>query len=283
MTVRIDLHTHSDLSDGTTSPMELMWAAAAAGLDVVALTDHDTAAGWSEAATAADAAGVRLIPGIEISSRRRGHGVHLLAYLPDPEHNGLAAELGDILAGRDDRLPAMLGQLADAGAPLAESAVLRVVGPHGVVGRPHVADALVEAGYAADRQDAFERWLNPGRPGFVNRYAPRTVDLVGLVRDAGGVPVLAHPWARGSRVVLTPADIAELAAAGLAGIEVDHPDHAPADRAVLRHLAGELGLVVTGSSDHHGAGKVGHDLGCNLTAPAELERLLAVAGSARRR
>jgi 3',5'-nucleoside bisphosphate phosphatase len=280
--MRIDLHTHSDVSDGTTSPTEVMVRAADAGLDVVALTDHDSAAGWPEAAAAARRVGIGLVPGIELSTRHAGRGVHVLAYLVDPQFPPLAAELQQIVAGRDGRLAAMLVALEASGVALTEQEVRRHAGVHGIVGRPHVADALVERGLARDRADAFETLLNPGRAGFVVRYAPATVDAVALVTRAGGVCVLAHPWGRGSRFVLDEEALAALKAAGLTGIEVDHEDHPPADRTRLRAIANELGLVATGSSDYHGLGKSGHELGCNLTSAASYERLLdAAAANAR--
>lgn len=278
MRVRIDLHTHSTVSDGTTSPTEVVEAAAAAGLDVVALTDHDTHQGWAEAARAAREVGICFVPGMEISTKYDGRSVHLLAYLPDPAYAPLSAELAKILAGRDARLPAMLHQLAAADHVLTAEEVQRHVGVHGIVGRPHVADALVAKGLARDRSHAFETLLNPGRPGFVVRYAPHTSDMVRIVTDAGGAAVVAHPWSRSSREVLGREAFAGLAATGLVGIEVDHQHHTPDDRESLRRLAEALGLVATGSSDYHGAGKVDHELGCQLTAPDQLRRLLEAAG-----
>jgi 3',5'-nucleoside bisphosphate phosphatase len=275
--VLIDLHSHSNVSDGTTSPAEVVRRAAEVGLDVLALTDHDTAAGWDEAAAAASDVGICFIAGMEISTKYDGRSVHLLAYLPDPSYPPLAAELATILAGRDDRIPAMLQQLAAADVILTAEEVQSQVGAHGIVGRPHVADAMVAKGLVRTRSQAFEEWLNPHRPGFVVRYAPRTPDMIRIVAEAGGAAVIAHPWARSSRQVLTAQTLADLAAIGLVGIEVDHQDHLPEDRAELRRLAGRLGLVATGSSDYHGAGKVDHDLGCHVTAPVELGRLLDAA------
>jgi predicted metal-dependent phosphoesterase TrpH len=216
---------------------------------------------------------------MEISTKHEGRSVHLLAYLPDPGYPPLAAELATILSGRGDRIPAMLEQLAAAGMPLTEEEVHLQVGKHGIVGRPHVADAMVVKGYVTDRSVAFEQWLNPRRPGFVVRYAPRTPDMIRIVTGGGGAAVIAHPWARSSRQVLTAETLADLAVVGLVGIEVDHQDHTPEERTELRRLAGELGLVATGSSDFHGAGKTDHDLGCNVTAPAELGRLLDAAAA----
>lgn len=279
MNVRIDLHSHSDVSDGTMPPADVVRQAVLAHLDVLALTDHDTAGGWDEAMSAAREVGLALIPGMEISTKHRGRGVHLLAYLVDPDHPALADELSQILDGRDGRLEAMLEQLAAVGRPVAEDDVRRRAGSHGVIGRPHVADAMVDLGYAETRSQAFDEWLNPGQPGFVTRYAPSTEAMVRIVAEAGGASVIAHPWTRGSREVLDRATLAGFAAAGLVGIEVDHQHHSPDDRTRLRGLATDLGLVATGSSDYHGVGKVDHELGVNLTAPGELARLLEAASA----
>jgi predicted metal-dependent phosphoesterase TrpH len=169
--VRIDLHTHSRASDGTQSPAEVMRAAADAGLDVVALTDHDTSQGWAEAAEAAAEVGVDLVPGIEISTVFEGRGVHLLAYLPDPADPELLTALDRVLAGRNSRVPAILQRLSEAGVVVTADDVRRVATGTPATGRPHVADALVALGVVADRAEAFERFLNPGRPGYASRPA----------------------------------------------------------------------------------------------------------------
>jgi predicted metal-dependent phosphoesterase TrpH len=275
--VRIDLHTHSTASDGTMTPAEVVEAAVEAGLDVLALTDHDVADGWEEAARTARAVGQTFIPGMEISTKLDGAGVHLLAYLPDPSHPVLAAELTRILEGRSSRLPAMVAQLRRAGLDITAEEVRAGAIDAAALGRPHVADALVARGIVPDRAAAFREWLGWGRAGYVNRYAPPTYTMIELVIAAGGAPVIAHPWGRGSRRVLDLSTLASLAEAGLVGIEVDHQDHEPGEREALRGIAAELGLVVTGSSDFHGEGKVDHDLGCNTTAPDELDRLLTAA------
>ena len=275
--MRIDLHTHSRASDGTQSPAEVMRSATEAGLDVVALTDHDTAQGWAEAAEAADALSLELVPGIEVSTRFEHAGVHLLAYLPDADDPGLVRALDRVLEGRKSRVPAILANLAAVGVEVTEDDVRRVAGGTHATGRPHVADALVARGLVASRSEAFERFLNPGRPGYASRYAAELEDVVPLVVAAGGVPVVAHPWARSARRVLTEAAFARLQGLGLAGIEVDHQGHDVVAREQLRGIANNLGLVVTGSSDYHGAGKVDHDLGCNTTAPDELARIRELA------
>ena len=278
--MRIDLHTHSRASDGTQSPAELVRAAVGAGLDVLAITDHDTAEGWDEAAQTAAEVGLTLVRGMEVSTRFRGRGVHLLAYLPDPTYPPLAGELAKILDGRDSRVPAMVDRLRGLGIPITTDDVRRAAGDAAATGRPHVADALVSLGAVADRDEAFRQYLAAGRPAYVDRYAARLPDMIGIVAAAGGVSVVAHPWGRHERTSLDQAALAELAGLGLAGIEVDHQDHDAASRAELSSIARELGLVATGSSDHHGAGKSDHELGCNTTDPDEFARLVALADAA---
>lgn len=278
--MRIDLHAHSRVSDGTDSPGELVRAARSAGLDVVALTDHDTASGWGEAVEAAYDAGVELVRGMEISGRYDGRGIHLLAYLPDATYPPLAEELQRVLDGRINRLPQMVERLNGLGVDLSVADVHAVSGDAAASGRPHVADALVRRGVVADRDEAFERFLSAGRPGYVDRYAAPLVPLLGIVTAAGGVSVIAHPWGRTGRERPDERELAELKEAGLVGVEVDHQDHSPQTRDRLRAIARNLGLVATGASDYHGTGKVDHDLGVNLTAPEEYARLVELAAAA---
>ena len=278
--MRIDLHTHTDRSDGTCSPSELVREAGAAGIDVLGLTDHDTAESWAEAAQVAAQTGLTLVPGMEVSCKLSGYGVHLLAYLPDPSYPPLAREVERILDGRNSRLPATLDQLRDLGIDIDADDVRRLAGEAAAIGRPHVADALVANGAVRDRDEAFERFLGPGGPAYVDRYAAPLVDMIGLVTDAGGASVVAHPWARHNHDALDEAGIADLSGVGLAGVEVDHQDHGPEARDALRSIARNLDLIVTGSSDYHGTGKVGHDLGCNTTDPEQFERLMSVAAKA---
>jgi predicted metal-dependent phosphoesterase TrpH len=279
--VRIDLHAHSDRSDGTDAPAELVRRAAHARVDVLAITDHDTTEGWAEAAEAAEQHGVTLVRGIEVSTKYAGQGVHLLAYLPDPSHPELVEELDRVLDGRNDRLPGILARLGELGIDIAAEDVRRLAGDAAALGRPHVADALIEAGVVRSRDEAFARYLGPGGPAYVKRYAADLVTMIGIVAAAGGVSVIAHPWAsRHKHGALDEAGLASLAEHGLAGIEVDHQDHDEPKRAALRAIAGDLGLVATGSSDSHGLGKTGHSLACNTTAPEQLERLLELAAAA---
>lgn len=252
--MRIDLHTHSTASDGTDTPAELVRHAAAAGLDVVALTDHDTVGGYAEA-RAALPVGLTLVTGAELSCRIDGVSLHLLAYLFDPEEPELARERELV---RDDRVPrahGMVAKLRDLGVPITWEQVARIAGD-GAVGRPHLATALVELGVVPSVSDAFtSEWLaNDGR-AYVDKHELDPFDAIRLVKAAGGVTVFAHPLAvkRGSCV--PESVIAELAASGLDGIEADHMDHDAPTRARLHGMAADLGLLATGSSDYHGSRK----------------------------
>jgi predicted metal-dependent phosphoesterase TrpH len=274
--VKIDLHTHSNRSDGTDTPAELVENAKAAGLDVVALTDHDSTEGWREAEQAAARVGITLVHGIEVSTLLDGKSIHLLGYGFDPADKPLLAELARILGGRDERMPKIVARLQGEGIDITEAEVRHKARNAQASGRPHVADVLVDKQVVEDRGEAFRRYLMPGRPGYVDKYAAPLRVAIGLLKEAGGKAVLAHPWSRGSDRVLTPERIAELAEVGLDGLEVDHNDHDAAARAQLREIARELDLVQTGSSDYHGSGKGPEfSLGCNTTAPEQYERLLA--------
>ncbi|WP_029289720.1 PHP domain-containing protein [Cellulomonas sp. HZM] len=266
--MRIDLHAHSTASDGTRTPAQVVADAAAAGLDVVALTDHDTTAGWAEAAAAVPAAGVALVRGTEVSARSRGISIHLLSYLQDPSHPALVAELERTREARLHRAERIVELLA-RDHPITWQDVLDQSADAVVVGRPHVADALVARGVVPDRDAAFVELLRADGPYHVPHYAPDAPDAVAAVRAAGGVPVFAHPGADARGRVVPDEVFDELAEAGLAGIEVNHRDHSPAQRARLGAIADRLGLLVTGSSDYHGDGKQNR-LGENLTEPRVL-------------
>jgi 3',5'-nucleoside bisphosphate phosphatase len=274
--VRIDLHAHSSVSDGTDTPTQFVLAAAAAGLDVVALTDHDTTAGWAEA-VAALPAGLRLMRGAEFScvaidSEGRRISVHLLGYLFDPTSEIIVAEQSRLRDERRSRLRAMAARMAMDGFPVDPDAVLAALAPDAPAGRPHLARALVSAGIVGSVDEAFQRYLGAGGPYYIARADTDVRTAVRMVRAAGGVPVLAHPAARRRGPVVDPAVITELAAEGLAGVEVDHPDHGGEDRAALRDLAAALDLVITGSSDYHGRNKT-VSLGQETTHPEALERI----------
>jgi predicted metal-dependent phosphoesterase TrpH len=269
--VRIDLHTHSSASDGTEPPAGVVAAAAAAGLDVVALTDHDTTAGWAEAGAAARAHGIALVPGTEVSALCRGVSVHLLSYLQDPADPALADLVAQTRDARLHRGRAIVERLS-ADLPITWADVVAQQQPGTVVGRPHIADALVALGVVADRSAAFADLLSVHGGYYVPYYAPEATEAVEAVRASGGVPVFAHPGADGRGRIVPDRVIAELAEAGLAGLEVHHRDHTPEQRERLTALADRLDLLVTGSSDYHGTGKPNR-LGEHTTTPAVLAEI----------
>jgi 3',5'-nucleoside bisphosphate phosphatase len=277
---RIDLHTHSTASDGTDSPAELVAVAAAAGVDVLAITDHDTTVGWAEAA-AALRPGMQLVRGAEfscVSPTGRGDrdvAVHLLGYQFDPEHPAIVAEQARLRGERVERLHRMTEKMAADGYPVDAEMVLALLPDGASAGRPHLARALVAAGVVESVPEAFATLLYNGSPYYVPKTDTPVRTAIDMVRAAGGFPVFAHPLARRRGRVVEPSIIVELAAAGLGGVEVDHPDHAPEDRALLRRLAADAGLVVTGSSDYHGTNKI-TPIALETTSVESLEQLLDV-------
>ena len=275
--MRADLHVHSDASDGTDPPAEVMRRAALAGLDVVALTDHDTVAGHAQARQALPPPLV-LVPGMELSCRLDGHSVHLLAYLFDPDDPDLAAETQRIRDDRILRARAMVDRLIDLDVPITWDDVAAIAGS-AVVGRPHIARAMAASGAIASPDQAFTPdWIADGGRAYVSRYALDPVRAIALVRSAGGVAVLAHP--RADRALLvSDSQIAGLAASGLAGVEVFHPDQPESEQASLLSLARDLGLIATGGSDDHGS-LTGHRIGSHTAAPGAYEALLSQATGA---
>lgn len=272
---RADLHTHSRVSDGTDTPAQLVRAAADAGLGAVALTDHDTTDGWAEASAALEAlpAGSRpkLVRGTEISVRADGVSVHLLSYLHDPQDPTLSAALARARDSRAHRARRMVDLLAED-FPVTWEDVLAQAQEGTTLGRPHIADALVAAGVVPDRSAAFASVLMSSSPYYVPYEAPGHVEAVEFVRAAGGVPVIAHPFAAARGRVLTRRALGEMIDAGLAGLEVDHRDHTPADRERAAEVARRHGLLTTGSSDYHGSGKPNR-LAENTTGFDVLERI----------
>jgi hypothetical protein len=268
----IDLHTHSSVSDGTESPADLVRSAHAAGLSVVALTDHDSTAGWAEAATTASERGILLIPGMELSTNYGPASVHMLAYLFDPLNPTIVAETGRIRDGRLHRAERIVERISrDYSITWAD--VLAQSTDGGTIGRPHIADALVANGDVSDRSAAFETILH-WRSGYYEKYyAPSPLDGVRMIVDAGGVPVLAHPATHGRYRVIEERAIKELVDAGLFGLEIHHRDNTDDGKIRLYELARKYGLEVTGSSDYHGEGKPNR-LGENSTEPAVLEKLI---------
>ena len=273
--MRIDLHTHSTASDGTQPPAGVVGSAAQAGLDVLALTDHDTTSGWQEAAAAAVRHGIALVRGIEVSCQHQGVSIHLLGYLQDPASPGLLAELDRSRESRENRAQRIVERLS-ADVPLRWDDVLEQIEPGATIGRPHIADAMVAKGIVASRDRAFATYLSDGSPYHVPHYAPDPVCAVSLMGEAGGVAVMAHPFASSRGRVVDDSVIEAMADAGMAGLEVNHRDHS-GDQ--VRHgldLASSLGLFVTGSSDYHGEGK-SNRLGENTTDPAVLQQIEELA------
>jgi len=266
--MRIDLHTHSTVSDGTFTPAQVVEAAAAARLDVVALTDHDGIAGWSEAAATAERLGIGFVPGVELSCRWYGVEpaipLHLLAYHVDPAHAGLAAEMARVREARLRRAESIIELMRADGVDVTWEEV-RGYAAGDAVGRPHLAQALIRRGLAATVSEAFapsmlgERWRLPKEDTDV-------FTALDLVLGSGGVPVFAHPRATRRGRTVPDELIVALADAGLAGLEADHDDHSPAEREEVRALAARLGLVATGSSDFHGTNKT-VAIGAHLTTP----------------
>ncbi|MET0955932.1 PHP domain-containing protein [Cryobacterium arcticum] len=269
----IDLHTHSSVSDGTETPSQLVRAAAAAGLGTVALTDHDSTAGWAEASVAARTAGITLIPGMEFSTKVSYASIHLLAYLFDPSDAGIVAETAHVRKARLTRAEQMVARIG-ADYALTWDDVLAQTTTGGTVGRPHIADALVANGLALTRSEAFAGILHWEAGYYQPHYAPDPLRAVRLVRAAGGVPVIAHPATRGVADVMAESRLAALVEAGLFGLELRHRENKPEATARLTTLAEKYGLMITGSSDYHGEGKPNR-LGENTTTPEVLERLIA--------
>jgi predicted metal-dependent phosphoesterase TrpH len=271
--MRADLHVHSNASDGTDPPAEVMRRAARAGLDVVALTDHDTVAGHAEARAAAGP--VTLLLGMELSCLLAGRSLHMLAYLFDPDQPELAAELTRIRDDRVVRARAMVDRLAGLGVGISWDQVAEIAGA-AVVGRPHIARAMTASGAIASPDEAFSRdWIADGGRAYVGRYALDPVRAIGLVRAAGGVTVLAHPRA-GRDTFVSDEQVAGLAAVGLAGLEVRHPDQSATERVRLLALARDLALVATGGSDDHGS-LTGYRLGIETTPADGFEALVSQA------
>jgi|AMFO01.1.fsa_nt_gi Predicted metal-dependent phosphoesterases (PHP family) len=276
----IDLHTHSTASDGTTAPAILVADAAAAGLTAVALTDHDTLAGIEEARNAAATVGITFVPGVELSVDHDGLKLHLLVYFLEPGAGPLQDRLAELRAGRDRRNRHILERLGELGYRISMQDVLRHARGESV-GRPHIADALVAAGYFPDRRACFTHLLRDGGPAYVPRLRLTATDAIRLARASGAVPVVAHPYTVGTDAAGYAGLFTDLAAAGLGGIEALHSEHGPELRRSLAALAARLGVVATGGSDYHGAGKPGIALGTgkgDLVVPDDvLEHLRAEA------
>jgi len=269
----IDLHAHSSVSDGTETPAELVAAGVAAGLGVLAITDHDSTSGWDEAFAAADGTGLEILPGIELSTQLDYASVHILGYLVDPEDADLVTATAAIRAERFSRAESMVARIARDYA-LSWDDVLAQTTPGATVGRPHIADALVARGHVPDRSAAFQTILHWQGGYYRPHEAPPPLEGVRLITGAGGVAVIAHPGARGPERVLSETRMRALVDAGLFGLEVDHRDNPTASRGHWLGLAERFGLVTTGSSDYHGAGKPNR-LAENTTSPEAYAAIVA--------
>lgn len=269
----IDLHTHSAVSDGTETPSQLIRAAVDAGLGTVAITDHDSTAGWQEAFAAAKGTGLTVVPGMELSTNYGPASVHMLAYLFDPLNSEIVTETARIRDGRLRRAERIVERIAED-YDLTWDDVLAESSDGTTLGRPHIADALVRKGFVANRSAAFESILH-WRGGYYEKYyAPSPLEGVRMIVGAGGVPVLAHPATYGKYRPMDDSVIRQLTDEGLFGLEIDHRDNTEDGKRRLTKLAKKLGLEITGASDYHGVGKPNR-LGENSTAPEVLEKLIA--------
>ncbi|MGZ8584973.1 MAG: PHP domain-containing protein [Actinomycetota bacterium] len=272
----VDLHAHTNHSDGTFTPGELVRLAAERGLDVVAVTDHDTTAGLEEAAAAGRELGVEVVPGVELSAEYERTSIHVLCYWMDVENAALQEELTRLRDDRFRRGELMIEKLQELGFDISFERV-RQIAQGGNIVRPHVAQAMVEAGIVQTEAEAFDRWIADGKPAHVPKHALHPLDALGVIRAAGGLCVLAHPgmWGDQSSV---PEDLIEaMAGAGMAGLEVDHTDHDPKQRLHYRALAARLGVIPTGGSDCHGTRYDPIRLGTSTCDPEAFADLCALA------
>ena len=268
----IDIHTHTTCSDGTDSPRELVNKAIVQGLEVLGISDHDTTAGWAEAIEALRGS-LQLALGSEISCLTNdGVSVHMLGLLFDPEHEEMQRVLEETRDGRLPRMRKMIEKMRAEGMDISIEDVEQAMPTGATMGRPHLADALVAKKIVKSRDEAFVDLLHNESRFYVSHAAPTPVEAIALIRRAGGVAVIAHPFASHRGQILKPEDFSELVAAGLNGIEVDHRDQNPDERAILRTIAHELDLVITGSSDYHGTGKL-NSLAENHTHREQWEKL----------
>jgi predicted metal-dependent phosphoesterase TrpH len=276
----IDLHTHTTCSDGTDSPRELVNKAIVQGLQVLGISDHDTTSGWEEA-TQTLRGSLQLALGAEISCLTHdGISVHMLGMLFDPKHAEMQQVLEETRDGRLPRMRKMIEKMREEGMDISIEDVEKAMPAGATMGRPHLADALVAKKIVKSRDEAFIDLLHNDSRFYVSHAAPTPAEAIALIRRAGGVAVIAHPFASHRGQILQSEDFAELVAAGLNGIEVDHRDQNPDERAMLRVIARELDLVVTGSSDYHGTGKL-NSLAENHTHREQWEKLEAQANARR--
>jgi len=276
----IDLHTHTTCSDGTDRPRDLVNKAIVQGLEVLGISDHDTTSGWEEA-TQALRGTLKLALGAEISCLTSdGISVHMLGMLFDPNHKEMQTVLEETRDGRLPRMRKMIEKMQAEGMDISIEDVEKAMPVGATMGRPHLADALVAKKIVKSRDEAFIDLLHNDSRFYVSHAAPTPVEAIALIRRAGGVAVIAHPFASHRGQILKPDDFADLVTAGLNGIEVDHRDQNPDERAMLRAIAQELDLVVTGSSDYHGTGKM-NLLAENHTSREQWQKLESQADARR--
>ena len=276
----IDLHTHTNCSDGTDSPRELVNKAIVQGLEVLGISDHDTTSSWKEA-TESLRGSLKLALGSEISCLTDdGVSVHMLGLLFDPEHQEMQQVLEETRDGRLPRMRKMIEKMRAEGMNISIEDVELAMPAGATMGRPHLADALVAKKIVKSRDEAFIDLLHNESRFYVSHAAPTPAEAIRLIRRAGGVAVIAHPFASHRGQILKPEDFSELVDAGLNGIEVDHRDQNPDEREMLRNIARELNLVVTGSSDYHGTGKL-NSLAENHTHREQWEKLESQANARR--
>jgi predicted metal-dependent phosphoesterase TrpH len=276
----IDIHTHTTCSDGTDTPRELVNKAIVQGLEILGISDHDTTSGWAEA-TESLRGTLKLVLGSEISCLTNdGVSVHMLGLLFDPEHKEMQQVLEETRDGRLPRMRKMIAKMRAEGIDISIQDVELAMPAGATMGRPHLADALVAKKIVKSRDEAFVDLLHNESRFYVSHAAPTPVEAISLIRRAGGVAVIAHPFASHRGQILNPDDFGELVAAGLNGIEVDHRDQNPDERSMLRAIAHELDLVVTGGSDYHGTGKL-NSLAENHTHREQWEKLESQANARR--
>jgi predicted metal-dependent phosphoesterase TrpH len=276
MTHRIDLHTHSNESDGTDRPGELVEKAIVAGVTHLSVTDHDSITGWSEALSHRDDS-ISLILGAEISCQTsEALSVHMLGLLFDPENQPLRSAMEQTRTNRVTRMERIVTRLQEAGIEITIADVYAELSEGATLGRPHLADAMVKKGIVSDRSEAFERYLHNRSKFYIPDASPTPEIAIGLIKEAGGVAVIAHPFASLRGRIISPEYLESLVDAGLDGIEIDHRDHNEGERDALREMVRRFGLIATGGSDYHGTGKV-NKIAENTTDMAQLERIITRA------
>ncbi|NDB08501.1 MAG: PHP domain-containing protein [Actinobacteria bacterium] len=276
--MRIDLHTHSNESDGTETPLELLDSAIKAGLDLFALTDHDSIAGWQQIKDKAPAS-IEIALGAEVSCQTlEALSVHMLGYLFNPDDKALIDSMNETRTNRITRMERIVARLQEAGMDITVDDVYAETIEGATVGRPHLADAMIRKGIVADRSEAFETYLHNRSKYYIPDASPTPEAAITLIKNAGGVAIIAHPFASLRGRIISAQYLESLIGAGLDGIEINHRDHNDGEREELSHLAKRYGLLVTGGSDYHGTGKVNR-LGENLTDLSQWEKIKERAGS----